>query len=1022
MELYGKLPAETKAEWDPVYRKMCYSWVEKVVSAEELNEFNALNEHKKFDEIKEKLNVYKERLSEEHKKMVDLWADACSKYQEPKHRRRDVQQQIEKHLSWLTPDQKAEIKKMTDEGKPRSEIQQKLFSFIDKMPAKEEKDKAKDETVKQCYAWMEKVATKKEIEDLHKLHEVDHDACKKRVREMIAKLDPTTKALVERRLPFCEKLWYGDHSSHGSHGGHDHHAHHHHKRRHVKRHLHVVEKYLDWLSPQQMEFIKELDKNNDFDKVEEKLTEYYKALPEAKRNEVRDRFREQCKNWAKEVALPEEWENIKKKYDAKDYGELKKLLVTLEDRLTENQKHTIEHARSICLRVWEIEKSIISRRRRDKPVMPTFEETSSKYLKWMTPEQLHDISKSKDDKNQLYDKVMQYFDQTTGVKREEAKEQLQGACREYLTSLIGVENVLILRKIRTEGATAQQLHGKLDDIVKVNKFDDEMKKRIKREAQNDASENERRLVATRKAVITELDRCTTWRSGLSDEKRNRMEQAIYSGKFEHFLDLALREARDFYPDSEHCLRGASVHLKKYRRNLNAKMRETSGTKNRIEDFLNIEQIKMLREHFEQNKNGSEKVTKMINYYFGDLSEERRQQLVQQLIQQFHDYKNLRRNPRVARSIPDSENSKPEPLKPEWLKWMTPRHKQLSNREKLATWDRLNLIGKFFYHLSKKKREENEKPLKEYCIRNIVTLIGNASYDELKEMYTNKESTAHIEAKYNEIVANLDSEQKRLSAGHYGAFCQKIFRLVEFEPTDLTSWMTAEQKQLIAKMIIDPKINDSEVYDKVYEFYKTAKNEEKDEAEDIVETGCRHFISHLLGEDVAEEIEELRVNGKSPQLLAAKLAIFAESLSKNLNAKTTESSLSICKRIYLHFDGTCNCNGHSQECGPKTHTCMNCNHNTTGILCEKCVDGYNGNAVTEEGCTEGAKEDELQSCLCHGHAQSCDANMKCELCEHNTEGGQCERCKPGFYGDAQKGQIDDCIKCPCPYCLNSLAQI
>ena len=99
------------------------------------------------------------------------------------------------------------------------------------------------------------------------------------------------QALVEKRLPFCEKLWYGDHSSHGGHEGHDHHAHHHHKRRHAKRHLHVVEKYLDWLSPQQMEFIKELDKNNDFDKVEEKLTEYYKALPEAKRNEVRDSFR-----------------------------------------------------------------------------------------------------------------------------------------------------------------------------------------------------------------------------------------------------------------------------------------------------------------------------------------------------------------------------------------------------------------------------------------------------------------------------------------------------------------------------------------------------------------------------------------------------------------------------------------------------------------------------------------------------------------------------------------------------------
>ena len=57
------------------------------------------------------------------------------------------------------------------------------------------------------------------------------------------------------------------------------------------------------------------------------------------------------------------------------------------------------------LDIKEIFKSIISRRRRDKPVMPTFEEISSKYLKWMTPEQLHKISQIKDNKNQLYDKA-----------------------------------------------------------------------------------------------------------------------------------------------------------------------------------------------------------------------------------------------------------------------------------------------------------------------------------------------------------------------------------------------------------------------------------------------------------------------------------------------------------------------------------------------------------------------------------------------------------------------------------------
>uniref|UniRef100_A0A4X2MBN1 Basement membrane-specific heparan sulfate proteoglycan core protein n=1 Tax=Vombatus ursinus TaxID=29139 RepID=A0A4X2MBN1_VOMUR len=81
---------------------------------------------------------------------------------------------------------------------------------------------------------------------------------------------------------------------------------------------------------------------------------------------------------------------------------------------------------------------------------------------------------------------------------------------------------------------------------------------------------------------------------------------------------------------------------------------------------------------------------------------------------------------------------------------------------------------------------------------------------------------------------------------------------------------------------------------------------------------------------------------------------------------------------------------------------------SGLSCESC-DAHFTRVPT------GPYLGTCSGCNCHGHANSCDPVYgHCLNCQHNTEGPQCNKCKPGFFGDATRGSPTACRPCPCPY--------
>jgi len=104
---------------------------------------------------------------------------------------------------------------------------------------------------------------------------------------------------------------------------------------------------------------------------------------------------------------------------------------------------------------------------------------------------------------------------------------------------------------------------------------------------------------------------------------------------------------------------------------------------------------------------------------------------------------------------------------------------------------------------------------------------------------------------------------------------------------------------------------------------------------------------------------------------------------------------------------CNCNGNLdsnlliEACDTLTGECKNCMFNTGGKNCEKCADGYYGDAIDARDC---------RKCDCDecGTEECNHANGAC-TCKDNVEGYHCDRCEVGYWGFES---CNGCKACDC----------
>lgn len=121
---------------------------------------------------------------------------------------------------------------------------------------------------------------------------------------------------------------------------------------------------------------------------------------------------------------------------------------------------------------------------------------------------------------------------------------------------------------------------------------------------------------------------------------------------------------------------------------------------------------------------------------------------------------------------------------------------------------------------------------------------------------------------------------------------------------------------------------------------------------------------------------------------------------------------------ISIGGRCVCNGHASTCSlldPRNSdrklACA-CQHHTCGIQCDRCCPGFEQKKWRQN---TNSRPFQCEPCNCHGHSNKCEYDEEvdqrrlsldihgnyegggvCKDCQHNTEGVNCNKCKPKFY--------------------------
>ncbi|CEF63998.1 Hypothetical protein SRAE_1000225400 [Strongyloides ratti] len=250
-----------------------------------------------------------------------------------------------------------------------------------------------------------------------------------------------------------------------------------------KRHPHsdfeeFAKHHLTWLTKDQFDEVKKMVEDGiDKKEIGEKVMDFYDLLEADNKVKATEELTLACSEIFEEI-FGTEAKNVitEMKSSGKSFEEIGAKVAEYEGQLeNEEMKLKFSAIKPTCKRLAMVKKMQARRKRHDDE--NDINSFINDHLTWLTPEQLEQIKSIGDDpskKEEVANKVMEFYNGVTGDTKVEATNKLASACRELFRKILGDEAADEMQKLKESGATFEKMEEKGQEFIST--ITDETKK------------------------------------------------------------------------------------------------------------------------------------------------------------------------------------------------------------------------------------------------------------------------------------------------------------------------------------------------------------------------------------------------------------------------------------------------------------------------------------------------------------------------------------------------------------------